>query len=406
MIADMHLHYPNHVLRRGPREASECDDQGEDKEGPANTLKRMKRIRSRPFSDRVRALILSIASFFRSDPDWGSNRVDLAELIKGDVGLAFSVLYSPFEEIDFELKFGSPPASDYFQELTHLICVVDEEVESLPDSIIKVVRNQADLDALEPGVIGVVHCVEGGFFLGSTTDEVRANVAELKQLGVAYITLAHLFWRQVAANSNALPMFSDAWYHRLFRQPRPGSEDALAPLGQAAVEAMVEQRILVDVSHMREDVMMRTFRLLDRFDRDLTMPVIASHAGFAFGQQDYLLEPEIVWEIKRRNGVIGLILAQHQLNDGLRKERTTSFAESFDVIRRHIDAIVAITGSYEHIALGTDLDGFIKPTMTGIDYAGDLARLEQAIIGEYGAEKARLIASDNAIRALEQAWNG
>ena len=36
-------------------------------------------------------------------------------------------------------------------------------------------------------------------------------------------------------------------------------------------------------------------------------------------------------------------------------------------------AIHDAVGSHEHTAIGTDLDGFVKPTLAGLDRAEDLA---------------------------------
>jgi membrane dipeptidase len=74
------------------------------------------------------------------------------------------------------------------------------------------------------------------------------------------------------------------------------------------------------------------------------------------------------------------------------------------VLFAHIDKIAAITGDYRHVAIGTDLDGFIKPVLTGLDAMADLAKLEQALEAKYG-EDAKLIASDNALRVLRQLWS-
>ena len=62
----------------------------------------------------------------------------------------------------------------------------------------------------ERGTPRYVHCIEGGFHLGATPEEVTAHVHELADRGVAYITLAHLFWRRVATNAPALPFLPDA----------------------------------------------------------------------------------------------------------------------------------------------------------------------------------------------------
>ena len=77
------------------------------------------------------------------------------------------------------------------------------------------------------------------------------------------MTLAHLFYRRIATNAPALPMLSDALYNRIFCQPRGVG---LTELGEAAVRAMYEHRVLVDVSHMRAEALRDTFSLLDRLD--------------------------------------------------------------------------------------------------------------------------------------------
>ena len=62
--------------------------------------------------------------------------------------------------------------------------------------------------------IAFVHCVEGGFHLGGTPGSVDDAVKQLAARGVAYVTLAHLFWRQVATNAPAIP-FLPTWLYRL-----------------------------------------------------------------------------------------------------------------------------------------------------------------------------------------------
>ena len=66
--------------------------------------------------------------------------------------------------------------------------------------------------------MALVHCVEGGFHLGATTEQVDASVTALAGRGVAYVTLAHLFWRRVAANAPAIPFLPDVVYSTLFPQ--------------------------------------------------------------------------------------------------------------------------------------------------------------------------------------------
>ena len=37
------------------------------------------------------------------------------------------------------------------------------------------------------------------------------------------------------------------------------------------------------------------------------------------------------------------------------------------MIARHVDRLHELTGSHEHAAIGSDFDGFIKPTMGGLE---------------------------------------
>ena len=62
-------------------------------------------------------------------------------------------------------------------------------------------------------------------------------------------------------------------------------------------------------------------------------------------------------------------------------------------------------GGYEHICLGTDFDGFIKPTMGGLETMSDLAALERKLEEQYGREATELMTSGNALRVLRALWS-
>jgi microsomal dipeptidase-like Zn-dependent dipeptidase len=387
VLADLHAHYPMHVVSVPP----------------GKTVERMRHVRGRSGTrNKMRAFALRVLSRLFSDPDWWSGyRVTVPYMREGEVGLALSVLYRPFEEMDLEKPYTAPPDPAYFGALMADLEAVEAELNGQDRSLIRLVGDNAALDAcLADGATALVHCVEGGFHLGDSDAEIAANVATLAGRGVAYITLAHLFFRQVATNANALPFLPDAIYNVLFPQ-RAG--EGLTPRGEAAVRAMVEHKVIVDIAHMRGDAIAETFRLLDELDPERRLPVISSHAGYRFGKQEYMHDDETVRQIQRRDGVIGLIMAQHQLNDGIRKRRTETLAESIDVICRHIDAIANVTGDRRHVAIGTDFDGFIKPTMGGLEDMRAMRELERELQARYGADAA-LITSENALRVLRKAW--
>src|SRR5204863_2160963 len=104
---------------------------------------------------------------------------------------------------------------------------------------------------------------------------------------------------------------------------------------------------------------------------------IAGHTAYRFGDDPYNLSADTVEKIVARGGVIGLILAEHQAADGL--GHTESIEDALAVLHRHIDRLQQIAGSHRHTAIGTDLDGFIKPTLARLETEADMRRVEQAL---------------------------
>lgn len=396
-IADLHCHYPMRLLTETPRD-------------PA--FKAMVRIRKRPWLEKLKAAIILLAArlinFRRFGGSW---RVDLERLERGQVRLVFSVLYQPYAEMDIDEWPTGSPEDGYYKELGRLIDDVEADLSGIdPDNERHLlVKDTGDLDPVssDDKRIRFVHCVEGGFHLGGTVSEIVGRVAELSRRGVVYITLAHLFWRQVATNAPALPFLTDRQYGFLFPQPKGVG---LNDLGRAAVEAMHRHRVLIDISHMSEVAIEETFDLLAELDRKhgteaRDFPVIATHAGYRFDYGlAYMLSETTIEKVAARGGVIGLIMAHHQLNHKLTKRRR-GLPRTLKTIRAHIDAIHAVTDSYDQIGIGSDLDGFIKPTVGGIEYADDLRKLVEPLREAY-PDAADAILHGNARRVVEKALAG
>jgi len=389
MWVDLHAHYPMRVV-------SDLT--------PSSSVERMRERRDAPgLADRFQRLVLWIAIKLGSNKSWWSDyRIDVDGLKKGNVGLAMSVLYRPFQEMDLGEPYAAPPASDYFDLLLGDLEEVEAEVATHGRDTIRLVHDRQELDAaIADGVVALAHAVEGGFHLGRSHEEIAGNCVTLKQRGVAYVTVAHLFYREVATNAPALPFLPDPVYRRVFPQP---TDRHLTARGKAVLKGLVDNRILIDLSHMDPGAIRETFALLDEeLDPERRLPVLSTHAGYRFGTQQYMHDEETLLKIKERRGVVGLIMAQHQLKDGLRCRRVRRFDKSLEVIFRHVDEIAEITGGYEQIALGTDFDGFIKPTMAGLEKMGDLAKLEAPLRERYGAD-AELMMSGNALRVLRSVW--
>jgi microsomal dipeptidase-like Zn-dependent dipeptidase len=355
--------------------------------------------------DWLRAAVLEVVSRLFNYRSWSSgHRVDASRMHRGGVRLGFSVLYAPLAEFQVA-HWNGPPDSEYVGWVEDQLAEVEKAAER--EGAV-VVRDRPSLEAALAGEqVGLVHCMEGGFQLGATPVEIRRTVERLAGRGLVYVTLAHLFWRQVATNANAFPFFGDRTYHRLFHEPEVGLTD----LGRAAVETMVEHRVIVDVAHMSQAAVDETLELIEGLDRGsgVTTPVVATHVATRRDSEplEYNVTRATVERIADRGGVVGLIMGDHIVAAGVRAEssrrdrRTKDFSDSFEALCEHVDTLRDwCGGSFEHIGIGSDLDGFIKPTLAGIEYADDMGQLEPALAGRYGAASAELIASGNAVRLL------
>jgi microsomal dipeptidase-like Zn-dependent dipeptidase len=383
MLVDLHAHYPMHVVPPEHRDTH-----------ARLTAWGRERWRS--------AIVRVVSRFFNYEGPGDTPAVTLELMREGDVGVVLSVLYEPFDEIDFERSYGAPPRRRYFDDLIVQLEDVEADIAAHRDAGMNVTIAHSPVELAAAGESGqqtLIHAIEGGFHLGADEQEISANVAALAQRGVAYVTVAHLFWREVATNSPALPFLSDRWYHRLFPQP---SDEGLTERGLAAVRAMVAHGILVDITHMSERSIADTFATLRAVGDDPPVPVIATHMACRFGNLSYNLSDENIAHVGERAGLLSLIACKHYISNGDREP--TSFADSFRLLVKHIDRICEITGSTDHVAFGTDLDGYIKPALPGLEHHGHMRALQDALVDHYGAQTAEKFSSGNALRVLGAAW--
>ena len=119
MIADLHCHYPMHLL---------ADDAS-----PSDTYDRIVRVRRRPrWLDRLRAVVLRIAARGFNYRDHASGwRVTFDGLERGHTGLVCSVLFEPFAEIDLDELPQSDPEDGYFADLIEHLDRVEAELERI-----------------------------------------------------------------------------------------------------------------------------------------------------------------------------------------------------------------------------------------------------------------------------------
>jgi microsomal dipeptidase-like Zn-dependent dipeptidase len=147
-----------------------------------------------------------------------------------------------------------------------------------------------------------------------------------------------------------------------------------------------------------------TFTLLDELDPERRVPLIASHMACRFGSLEYNFSDETIARAAQRGSVIGVIFCDHYITSGLRRGPTKTFDDTVEAMTRHIDRVHDVTGSYDNVALGSDLDGFIKPTVKGLEDISQTPVLRAALTERYGPDVAEQICAGNALRLLRSYW--
>ena len=125
----------------------------------------------------------------------------------------------------------------------------------------------------------------------------------------------------------------------------------LTPTGQAVVERMVELRMVPDLAHCTPRARGDVYQLVG--DR---VPLIATHNGVqSMNPEPYNLDEGDVQAIAASGGVVGVIFMPHWLE-------LSDPGPGLDAIWRTMDTVRGWSGgSWDHVAIGTDFDGFTDP---------------------------------------------
>lgn len=350
---------------------------------------------------RWQGRVVGLISRFANYQGPGDTPSVTEELMRtGGVGVALSVLYQPFSEIDLTQSYGAPPSESYFRGIVDQHQTVEDYVKAHAGKV-AIAHSASELDALLRNDVPIlIHAIEGGFQLGRDRAEVQRNVNVLAGLGIAYVTVAHLFFRDVATNAPALPFLPDWIYNHVFPQKK---DEGLTALGREVVEAMVDEGVLIDITHMRSESIRDVFNLLDARDAAKEIPVLATHMACRFGGLQYCFDDDTIRAVAGRGGVLGCILCEHYITSGL-PGAVKSLKDSVDRLCRHIDKIHDLTGTHDNIAIGSDLDGYIKPALPGLQHMGQMAELQRELRARYGDVDTEKICSGNALRVLRANW--
>lgn len=221
--------------------------------------------------------------------------------------------------------------------------------------------------ARESGRLAIMLGVEGMHMLGGRLERIEA----LYGRGVRYITMAHFSSNRFAVSS-ADPFFKRAH---------------LSELGASSVREMNRLGMIIDVAHTHSDLIAEVCEMSAR-------PVIVSHGAAQALRPTYRnLSDDDIRAVAGTGGVIGVTFCAHWLS--ARKERPP-----LEIVVDHADHIRRLVG-VDHLALGSDWDGFIE-TPDGMRDAADLPALTQVFFDRgYTEEEVAKILGLNFMRVFE-----
>lgn len=331
---------------------------------------------------------------------------DFPMLERGGVGVLWSSLHVPEKELLSKLPIRLLAtttsggrmllARDAWACLLAMHAEMERQV-ARADARFEVVRSNAELDAaVAAGRTAIVHTVEGGHVLGAglADDDVPGRlerVDRLAALGVASLTLAHLFPNELAGHADGIPA---GLLRRLLPSARVDLARGLSSVGRAVVERMVARRMVVDVAHCTPTARAEVYAAVAG-----RAPVVATHVGLRAlnPSAPYDLDESDVRAIAASGGVVGVIFMPYWLD--ARHPRN-----GLDAIWRTMERIRAWTGSWEHVAIGTDFDGFTDPP-DDCRSAADLPKVRDLLTAR-GLTPADVdaVLGGNARRVLRDGW--
>lgn len=255
----------------------------------------------------------------RQGRDWtvacGVGHADLERFVEAGVGIQFMALFSD------PAHRGPGYALKALEMIESFYSGIEAAAARGAASPLGVIRSREDVDRAGEGFWGLL-AIEGGEAIGKSLDALYAYY----RLGVRSLGLVWNYRNELADGVND-----------------GDSAGGLTPFGKEVVKAMNELGMLVDVSHLSEAGFWDVVRICRG-------PIVASHSNAnALCQHRRNLTDDQIKAVADTGGIIGVNFYPPFL--------TPSGRASIDDVVRHIEHIAEVAG-VEHVALGSDFDGF------------------------------------------------
>jgi membrane dipeptidase len=289
------------------------------------------------------------------------NQVDIDTLHDAGVRLAVGTIWPPFR-----LR----PNVDLRGESLRQLHLLRRFSERSPGMVLA--GDSASARALvSRGYLTIIPALEGGEGLRTPQDVDLVYAA-----GARSVTLVHF-------GANAI---GGAAYRQLptgFFDPAGRSDVGLLPAGRAIVERLMELGMIIDLAHASDRTMQDVLALTEARG----VPVIYSHTGArALHDSERNLGDALAVRIARGGGLIGLTVFHHYVKDVPGEAALPAHAHgTCDDVIAHWLHLAKQVGP-EHLALGSDFNGFVKRPAAGgrcpqgLRHVGELPTLFGALV--------------------------
>ena len=177
-----------------------------------------------------------------------------------------------------------------------------------------------------------------------------------------------------------------------------GDAEGLTDLGRELLANMAELNMIVDISHLSRNAYLEA---LDTYPG----PIVASHSNpITFVNTDRGISNEAIRKVGERDGVVGIMLFNRFLNSEWTFDTPPGLVTIQTVVDA-IDAVVQLTGSTAHVAIGSDFDGGFgaEAIPLGMDTVADLLMIGDALAADgYSTEDIEAIMNGNWLRILRR----
>ncbi|MBS1495109.1 MAG: membrane dipeptidase [Bacteroidetes bacterium] len=326
---------------------------------------------------------------------------DTVCLLKPLLSLFFDRVVSGVE------KIGDP--SYAYLQTKDILKNFEDQVNKINDTYkyIRIPKNVAEFEnALAIDSKIVLHSIEGGHSLGrfnSGSAPMIERIDSFLDEGVCLMTVGHFFRNDITESVIGFPPSMSNLMNFKYSYD---NEKGLYEKGPDVISHMLDKGMIVDMVHCTREARKEIFKIND--DRgDNKRPLVFSHTGLEFFTSMHDIQLNVtddeIKKIQMCNGTIGIIFNNYLLT-GYEDPSGSNTRFGIQSIVDSIQHVKHVTGSYDNVSIGTDLDGFTDPPDDIPDIL-DMPKITKALL-EVGIseEDIRKILGENAIRVLREGW--